>query len=207
MPFRLRMERRMLIRVGAAGGSDAELAQALGEGDLNALGILYDRYGALAYSVAVRVLSDPGLAEDTVQESFLKLWSSAARFDASRGSLRGWLLTLVRNGAIDRLRGRGAQEKREIDFTSVDALQVPGASPDPVHEVSLGMERDAVREALARLPVQQREAIELAYYGGYTLREVAEIANVPLSTIKGRMRLALDRLHTYLEGKGLLDDR
>jgi len=69
------------------------------------------------------------------------------------------------------------------------------------------MEKDAVREALARLPVGQKEAIELAYYGGYTLREIAEIANVPLSTIKGRMRLALDKLHSYLEGKGLLDDR
>src|SRR5258708_1864504 len=149
----------MLSRVGA-GGSDAELAQALAAGDLNALGILYDRYGALAYSVAVRVLSDPGLAEDTVQESFVKLWSSAARFDASRGSLRGWLLTLVRNAAIDRLRGRGAQEKREIDLTSVE---VPGASLDPLHEVSLGLQRDAVREALARLPLQQRDATEPPY--------------------------------------------
>ena len=196
----------MLSRVGS-GLSDVELAQALAAGDLNALGTLYDRYGALAYSVAVRVLGDPGLAEDTVQESFLKLWSSAARFDASRGSLRGWLLTLVRNGAIDQLRGRGAQKKREIDLASAGALQGLGPAPDPWREFSYAMERDAVREALAGLPVGQREAVELAYYGGYTLREIAEIANVPLSTIKGRMRLALDKLHSYLEGKGLLNDR
>lgn len=196
----------MLSRVGS-GDSDVELAQALATGDLNALGALYDRYGAIAYSVAVRVLGDPGLAEDTVQESFLKLWSSATRFDANRGSLRGWLLTLVRNGAIDQLRGRGAQKKREVDLTGAEALQSPGAAPDPWREVSFAMERDAVREALARLPSGQREAVELAYYSGYTLREIAEMANVPLSTIKGRMRLALDKLHSYLEGKGLLDDR
>lgn len=195
----------MLSRVGSW-VSDVELAQALASGDLNAMSTLYARYGALAYSVAIRVLGDPGLAEDTVQESFLKLWRSAARFDASRGSLRGWLLTLVRNRAIDQLRGRGAQEKREIDLTSVDALQGAGAAPDPWREVSFAMERDAIREALARLPVGQREAVELAYYSGYTLREIAEIANVPLSTIKGRMRLALDKLHSYLEGKGLFDD-
>lgn len=187
--------------------SDVELAQALAAGDLNALGALYNRYGALAYSVAVRVLGDTGLAEDTVQESFLKLWSSATRFDASRGSLRGWLLTLVRNRAVDQMRGRGAQEKRQIDLTSFEALQTPGSAPDPWREVSFAMERDAVREALARLPVAQRETVELAYYSGYTLREIADMANVPLSTIKGRMRLALDKLHSYLEGKGLLDDR
>jgi RNA polymerase sigma-70 factor, ECF subfamily len=196
----------MLSRVGS-GISDVELAKALASGDLNALDTLYTRYGALAYSVAVRVLSDPALAEDSVQESFLKLWRSAARFDASRGSLRGWLLTLVRNGAIDQLRGRGAETKREIDLTDAEALQAPATASDPWRDVSLAMEKDAVREALARLPVGQKEAIELAYYGGYTLREIAEIANVPLSTIKGRMRLALDKLHSYLEGKGLLDDR
>ena len=196
----------MLSRVGS-GISDVELAKALASGDLNALDTLYTRYGALAYSVAVRVLSDPGLAEDTVQESFLKLWSSAAGFDASRGSLRGWLLTLVRNRAIDQLRSRGAKEKREVDLTGVEALPGSAASPDPWREVSFAMERDAVREALARLPVAQREAVELAYYSGYTLREIAEMAKVPLSTIKGRMRLALDKLHSYLDGKGLLDDR
>ena len=190
-----------------SGVSDFQLAEAMAAGDVNALGTLYDRYGALAYSVAVRVIRDPALAEDIVQESFLKLWNSAAGFDVRRGSLRGWLLTLVRNRAIDQLRGRTAQDKREVDVTGVETLEAPRAQADPWRAVSLALEKTAVREALARLPVEQKQAVELAYYRGYTLREIAEISKVPLSTIKGRMRLALDKLHSYLEGKGLMDDR
>jgi RNA polymerase sigma-70 factor (ECF subfamily) len=195
-----------LRRVGS-GVSDFDLAQAVAAGDVNALGTLYDRYGVLAHSVAVRVVRDQALAEDIVQESFLKLWNSAAGFDARRGSLRGWLLTLVRNRAIDQLRGRNAQEKREVDVAAVESMEAPPTQADPWRAVAFALERAAVREALARLPVEQRQAVELAYYRGYTLREIAEISKVPLSTIKGRMRLALDKLHSYLEGKGLLDDR
>jgi RNA polymerase sigma-70 factor (ECF subfamily) len=195
-----------LRRVGS-GVSDFELAQAVAGGDVNALGTLYDRYGAVAHSVAVRIVRDQALAEDIVQESFLKLWNGAAGFDAGRGSLRGWLLTLVRNRAIDQLRGRNAQEKREVDVAAVESLEAPPAQADPWRAVAFALERAAVREALARLPVEQKQAVELAYYRGYSLRQIAEISKVPLSTIKGRMRLALDKLHSYLEGKGLMDDR
>jgi RNA polymerase sigma-70 factor, ECF subfamily len=196
----------VLSRIGSAAG-DAEIGRALAAADVDALALLYDRYGAIAYSVAVRVLGDPGLAEDIVQESFLKLWNNAASFDASRGSLRSWLLISVRNRAIDQLRGRGGHERREIDLAGLDTIPAAGEGADPWREVSVSMERDAVGEALSRLPAEQRQAVELAFYGGYTQREIAEISKVPISTVKGRMRLALEKLHSYLEGKGLLDER
>ena len=198
---------RVLSRLGSAAG-DAELGRALAAADVDALALLYDRYGAIAYSVAVRVLGDPGLAEDIVQESFLKLWNNAASFDPRRGSLRSWLLTSVRNRAIDQLRGRAAHERQEVDLSGAESQRSGGqGGADPWREVSLTMERDAVSEALKRLPVEQKQAVELAYYGGYTQREIAEMSRVPVSTIKGRMRLALEKLHSYLEGKGLVDDR
>ncbi len=196
----------MASRIGSGAG-DVELGRALAAGDLNALAAVYDRYGALAYSVALRVLGDPAVAEDIVQESFLKLWSNAAAFDASRGSLRSWLMTSVRNRAIDQLRGRAAHERREVDLFGSEEVPAVGAGADPWREVSMAMEKDAVTEALARLPLDQKQCVELAYYGGYTQREIAEISKVPVSTVKGRMRLALEKLHSYLEGKGLLNDQ
>jgi RNA polymerase sigma factor (sigma-70 family) len=205
LPAGFRIEMQVLSRLGSA-ASDAELGRALAAADVDALALLYDRYGSIAYSVALRVLGDPGLAEDMVQESFLKIWNNAANFDPSRGSLRSWLLTSVRNRAIDQLRGRAAHERQEVDLGGAESQSGRGPGTDPWHEVSLTMERDAVTEALRRLPVEQKQAVELAYYGGYTAREIAEISKVPVSTIKGRMRLALEKLHSYLEGKGLIDD-
>lgn len=184
--------------------SDTDLGRALAAADLDALALVYDRYGAVAYSLAVRTLGDPRMAEDVVQETFLKLWNSASSFDESRGSIRAWILTSVRNRSVDQMRGRGAHERKELGLDSVEDL--PAASADPWREVAATMERDAVREALARLPVEQRQAVELAFFGGYTHREIAEISRVPLSTVKGRMRLALEKLHSYLEGKGLVDE-
>ncbi len=195
----------MLTRIGAA-ATDTEIGRALAAADVDALALVYDRYGALAYSVAVRILGDAKLAEDIVQEAFLKLWNSASTFDAGKGSLRAWLLTSVRNRAVDQLRGRGAHERREVDLESAESASASGQGADPWREVAAAMERDAVREALARLPVEQKQVVELAFYGGYTYREIAEISRVPLSTVKGRMRLALEKLHSYLEGKGLLDE-
>src|ERR1700738_3761927 len=149
-------------------GGDLELAEGLAAGDVEALARLYDSYGALAYSVALRVLGDPGRAEDVVQDCFLKLWNNAERFDARRGSLRTWLLTAVRNRSIDFLRGRGAHERQELELQP--AISQTGPRDDPWREVSLSLERDAVREAMSSLPVEQRQAVELAYFGGYSQR-------------------------------------
>lgn len=185
-------------------GDDPELAGRLAAGDVDALAELYDLYGTLAYSVALRVLGDPGRAEDVVQDCFLKLWHSAGRFDASRGSLRTWLMTSVRNRSIDYLRGRGAHERQEREIPVEAEASGPGS--DPWHEVAIGIERDMVREAVDSLPLEQRQAVELAYFGGYSQREIADMVRVPLSTVKGRTRLALEKLQSYLQGRGLAYD-
>jgi RNA polymerase sigma factor (sigma-70 family) len=185
------------------GLADPDLVAQLAAGSQEALAELYDRYGRLAYAVALRVLGDPGRAEDAVQEAFLKIWNHAASFDVRRGSLRTWLLTSVRNRSIDYLRGRGAHERQELELQP--ALVEVGARSDPWREVSLSLERTAVREAMSNLPAEQRQAVELAYFGGYSQREIADMTSVPLSTVKGRMRLALEKLSSYLQGRGLVD--
>ena len=194
----------MLMGSEAAEGlADTDLVAQLAAGSHEALAELYDRYGRLAYSVALRVLGDPGRAEDAVQEAFLKIWNHASSFDARRGSLRTWLLTSVRNRSIDYLRGRGAHERQELELQPTLAEVAPRS--DPWREVSLSLERSAVREAMSNLPAEQRQAVELAYFAGYSHREIAEMTHVPLSTVKGRMRLALEKLSSYLQGKGLID--
>jgi RNA polymerase sigma-70 factor, ECF subfamily len=185
------------------GLADPDLVAQLAAGSQEALAELYDRYGRLAYSVALRVLGDPGRAEDAVQEAFLKIWHHAASYDVRRGSLRTWLLTLVRNRSIDYLRGRGAHERQELELQPALAEVEPRS--DPWREVSLSLERTAVREAMGSLPAEQRQAVELAYFSGYSQREIADMTSVPLSTVKGRMRLALEKLSSYLQGRGLVD--
>src|SRR5712692_6057347 len=154
--------------VGA--GADAGLAARMAARDTSALAELFDRYGALAYGVALRVLRDPGRAEDAVQDAFMRLWHGASGFNPARGSLRGWVLAAVRNRAIDLVRGRPGRERDELE-----------------------------------LPAEQRQAVLLAYFGGYTQLEIAGLTGVPLSTVKGRMRLALDKLASYLKERGVVD--
>src|SRR5256886_11335329 len=181
--------------------SDLELAEALAAGQVDALALLYDRYGALSYSVALRVLGDPGRAEDVVQDAFLKLWHGASRFDSHRGSLRTWVITAVRNRSIDYLRGRSAHERQEREIPP--ATEASGEGSDPWREVAASIERDVIKEALASLPPEQRQAVELAYFGGYSHREIAGMIRVPLSTVKGRMRLALGKVDRYPQGRGV----
>src|ERR1700680_3773955 len=185
------------------GLADPDLVAQLAAGSQEALAELYDRYGRLAYSVALRVLGDPGRAEDAVQEAFLRIWNHAASCDASRGSLRTWLLTAVRNRSIDYLRGRGAHERQELELQP--ALAEVGARSDPWRGVALSLARPAVREAMSSLPAEQRQAVELAYFAGYSHREIADMTSVPLSTVKGRMRLALGELSSYFPGRGVGD--
>ena len=184
------------------GLADPELAVALAAGNQDALLELYDRYAGLAYAVAMRVLDDPGRAEDVVQDAFLKVWTNAGGFDPKRGSLRTWLITAVRNRSIDYLRGRGAHERQEQEL--MPELTESHTS-DPWREVSLALERMAVRQAVGSLPAEQRQTVQLAYFGGYSQREIADMTKVPLSTVKGRMRLALEKLSSYLQGRGLVD--
>ena len=152
----------------------------------------------------MRVLGDPARAEDAVQDAFMNVWHHASSFDASRGSLRAWLLTSVRNRCIDYLRGRGSRERRE-EGLQPDVAYPAAPSDDPWREVALSLERGAVRDAMASLPSEQRQAIEMAYFGGYSQSEIANMTRVPLGTVKGRMRLALEKMGSYLRGRGLVD--
>lgn len=188
---------------GVHGLGDPDLAGALAAGNEDALAELYDRYRGLAYATALRILRDPGRAEDVVQDAFLKVWTNAKHFVASRGSLRTWLVTTARNCAIDRLRGRAAHQRTECELKS--GLQATEPTTDPWRAVSVSVERGAVREALNSLPLEQRLAVELAYFGSYTQPEIAGMMGVTLGTVKGRMRLGLQKLSSYLQGSALVD--
>ena len=180
--------------------AEAETVSRMRQGDVDALAAIYDLYGDLAFSVALRLLGDQQKAEDVTQEAFLSLWQHAGSFDVAKGSLRGWLMTIVRNRAIDVLRGRGARSEVPL----IELAPVYGSGPDPWQAVAASLEAQAVREAMASLPVEQRQVVELAYFGGYTHREIADVVRLPLGTVKGRMRLALEKLHSYLVGRGLV---
>ena len=156
---------------------------------------LYDRYGPLAYTVALRILSDQSAAEDIVQEAFLAVWRRGATYQASRGSLRAWLCTIVRNRAIDRLRGERGRPHVDAPTAIVERETAPS---DPWAAVEAELTGHEVRRALAGLPVEQRQTIELAYFGGYSQSEIAATMEVPLGTVKGRVRMAMEKLRVAL---------
>jgi RNA polymerase sigma factor (sigma-70 family) len=168
--------------------SDEELLEAIAAGDENALGALYDRFGRIAYGVALRVLHDKALAEDAVQEAFLAIWRSAARYRLERAKPSTWVLTLVHRRAVDLVRREERRRAEPLDEPSEDA------GDDVPDQADLRERRAAVQAALLKLPDDQREALELAYYGGYTQSELAERLGVPLGTIKSRMFAGLTRL-------------
>jgi RNA polymerase sigma-70 factor, ECF subfamily len=178
--------------------SDQELAAQLQRGDAQAVAALFDRYGRLAYGLAYRMLNDAGAAEDVVQESFLVIWRNAPSFDEARGSLRTWLLAVVRHKAVDRLR-----RSRSRPQSSLEAIDQPMVGPDVWEMVSTNLTRDQVQQAFASLPDAQRQTIELAYLGGFTQNEIAERMKVPLGTVKGRMRIGLEKMRSFLQGRGV----
>ncbi len=153
-----------------------------------------DAYGRIAYGLAYRVLGQAGDAEDIVQESFLSLWRQAARLDPKRGSVRSLLLTIVHRRSIDVLRRRAGRIERALD----EAHPIASAAPDPVEFASQAEERERIQGALAELPAEQRTAIELTYFRGLTIAEMAEQERIPLGTAKSRLRLALERMRKTL---------
>jgi len=171
---------------------DEALPALVARGDEQALAELYDRFGRVAYGIAVRVVRDASLAEDAVQDAFMTAWRTAAAFDPARGKASTWLLTLVHRRAVDVVR---REERRRGDPLD-DAPIASGDATDESAEVR--EERRRVQAALAQLPPDQREALELAYYGGLTQTELAERLGVPLGTIKSRMFTALSRLRDLL---------
>jgi RNA polymerase sigma factor (sigma-70 family) len=177
---------------------DALLVRRVVDGDESALAALYDRYGRPAYSLARRICADNQLAEDVVQEAFVAFWRDPRRFDAERGAFGTWLLTLVHHKSVDAVRRESAIRRRTVpaaeDGEEWSAQAGPGADQAALGAVAAGQ----VREALGRLPAEQRQALALAYYGGYTQREVAALTGVPLGTVKSRMFTGVQRLRTVL---------
>jgi len=173
----------------------AALARISG-GELAALEELYDRYKTMAYSIAYRITNDATLAEDVVQDAFLGAWRNAARYLEGRGSVKTWLLSIVHHRAIDAIRRRRpTSELPDIDAGLPDALTLP----DIWGEVSANLDAASVRQALVALSDVQREAIELAYFGGLTQQEIADRTGTPLGTVKSRMRLGLLAMRRSLE--------
>jgi RNA polymerase sigma-70 factor, ECF subfamily len=177
--------------------ADARLADRIRSGDAEGLGELYDRYASVALATALRVVGSRDEAEDVVHDAFVTVWRKIDRFDPERGALRAWLMTVVRNRAIDRVRARRAS----IDLDDADERSLLRTGPNPTWEDALRRASAGdLQAAMAELPDEQRRAVELAYFQGYTYREVAEVTGVPAGTANGRLRLALARLRAALAG-------
>lgn len=182
----------------SADDADRAVLRRLADGELDALEHLYDRYKTMAYSIAYRITNDPTLAEDVVQEAFLGAWRNAARYIEGRGSVKTWLLSIVHHRAIDAIRRR----RPTTGLPDPIEAAVPAAltMPDVWAEVSASLDADTVRDALTVLSDVQRQAIEMAYFGGLTQLEIAERTGTPLGTVKSRMRLGLLAMRRALDG-------
>ena len=183
----------LILAVLAAG--DGDLLARLQRRDPKALAELYDRYGGIVFRLILRMVRDSGTAEDLVQETFLRVWNRVGAFDSERGAIGPWLLAVARNRAIDHLRSRGGRTENTVELNEIEnpALFAAAAS-DPIH---FDLVRH-VKQALARLTPQQREAIELAYFEGMSQTEIAERMGQPLGTVKTWMRRALELMREAL---------
>jgi RNA polymerase sigma factor (sigma-70 family) len=177
--------------------SDEAVVALVARSDDAALAELYDRFGRVAYGVALRILRDEKLAEDAVQEGFLATWRSADRFMPERGKASTWVLTLVHRRAVDLVR---REDRRRAEALTEDVEPAPSGSAED--DAWLRFERERVQAALRQLPDQQREALELAYYGGFSQSELAERLGQPVGTIKSRMFTGLARLRELLADPG-----
>ena len=175
---------------------DGVLLQRIAAGDGDALLVLHKRYANLVYSMAWRVLQDVGLAEEVTQDVFMKLWQRSQRYDAARGRFSAWLLSVTRFAAIDRLRQEGRQPSQVEQ--SVDGPEEQGSLEQLLPTDHASWERGQhLRFLLEDLPAEQRQVVELAYFGGLTHSEIASYLGLPLGTIKGRLRLGLEKLRSF----------
>jgi RNA polymerase sigma-70 factor (ECF subfamily) len=182
---------------------DEELMPLVGEKDPEAFEVFYDRHGGAAYSLAYRIVGDRTSAEDVTQEAFLSIWRSGARYDRARGSVRAWTLGIVRNRAIDTLRRQAAGRAPKLTFDDEAALEQRPSSDLTDEQALQRDEAQRLRGALSELPGEQSKVIELAYFGGFSHSEIAEMLSMPLGTVKGRMRLGIEKIRTQLaEGLG-----
>jgi RNA polymerase sigma-70 factor (ECF subfamily) len=178
-----------------ATGGDPELVARLQRRDPQALAELYDRYGRLVYSLILRVVRDGGIAEDLVQETFLRVWNRVHGFDAEKGAIGPWLLAVARNRAIDYLRSASGRERNALEFEETDH---PALYTDMEHDILTSDSARMVKAAVEKLSPQHRQVIELAYFEGLSQTEMAERMNQPLGTVKTWVRAALKNLRNDL---------
>jgi RNA polymerase sigma-70 factor (ECF subfamily) len=178
---------------------DEELMQRLVLRDLTAFRTLYARYSSLVYSAALRVVRDTQIAEDMVQEIFLRLWRKPENYTATRGKFATWLTSVTRNRAVDEVRSRGRRYRHETASPEEQERELPGPeTDDPALTAELSDQRRLILTALSQLPQEQRQTIELAYFGGLTQQEISERLDQPLGTVKTRIRLGMQKLRAAL---------
>jgi RNA polymerase sigma-70 factor, ECF subfamily len=176
--------------------ADEELMELVQDGEVRAFEVIFDRHASAAFSLAYRMCGRPVMAEDIVQESFVSLWRSSAAYDPARGSVRTWVLSVVRNRAIDAFRREAAKATSELDQQRV-AERMPAPELTD-REVERRDDARQVRDALKGLPADQRQVIELAFFGGFSHSQIAEMLKLPAGTVKGRMRLGLSKMRFAL---------
>ncbi len=179
--------------------ADEDLLELARAGQAEAFGLVFERHGGPAYSLAYRISGSRARAEDIVQEAFLSLWRSGAGYDITRGSVRSWILAAVHNRAIDALRRDQVRSGRDVSDEGLAERVV--ARERTELEVERRDEARRVRDALQELPQEQRRVIELAYFGGFSHTEIAQLLELPAGTVKGRMRLGLSKLRISLSGE------
>lgn len=175
---------------------DGDLLWLVESGDAEAFAALYDRHGRAAYSLAYRMMGNRQAAEDLVQEGFIKIWRSATSYRAERGSVRTWVLSIVHNRGIDHLRSSASRRRTQ---EKVELTAQTSQPSEAFAETWRNTQRGQIQAALKTLPPEQLKILEMTYYSGYTHTEVAEMLELPLGTVKGRMRLGMKKIRDYLE--------
>ena len=168
-------------------------------GDAEAFATLYDRHGRAAYSLAYRMMGEKQEAEDVVQEAFIKVWRSAGGYRVGRGSVRTWILSIVHNRGIDQIRSHARRGRMQ---DKIEASATTSEPSEAFAETWKNAQQEQVREALNTLPHEQLKILELAYFSGYTHVEIADRLELPLGTVKGRMRLGLQKIRDYYQARG-----
>jgi RNA polymerase sigma-70 factor, ECF subfamily len=179
--------------------ADEDLMPLVEVGDAEALAALYDRHGRMAYSLAYRMMGEKQEAEDVVQEAFIKVWRSAGGYRVGRGSVRTWILSIVHNRGIDQIRSHARRGRMQ---DKVEASAPTSEPSEAFAETWHNTQQEQVREALNTLPQEQLKILELAYFSGYTHVEIAERLELPLGTVKGRMRLGLQKIRGFFQARG-----
>jgi RNA polymerase sigma-70 factor, ECF subfamily len=176
---------------------DEDLMQLVAGGDARAFEVIYERHCTVVFSLAYRICGVRAAAEEVAQEAFLAIWRSGARYDRTRGSVRTWLLGVVHNRAIDSLRRSTVHDRlRAADDQAAERIEAPERTEV---EVARREEARSMQAVLGALPSEQRRVVELAYFGGFTHEQIAEMLGAPLGTVKGRMRLALEKMRASIE--------